>query len=191
MRRIIDQSFIKLLSPIYSWYIRLSYREKGIIISGILVLVPLFGNEILVKPIRLQFDRQSLEINQLKQDVQTIPFILDRYLKVATKRSQIEEEFKQVEIKEGEQSLLETILTGKVDPGFDITPGPVRAFGGSYEQASFTVRFSVSSLGALVSLLSEITTGGKRMLLTSASIAKDASGEKLKIELTVSSIRRK
>ena len=85
---------------------------------------------------------------------------------------------------------MKNILSGKVDAGFDITPGQTRAFGGSYEQAAFTVRFSTSSLSTLVDLLKEITTGAKRMLLTSLAVSKDPSGERLRVEISVSSIRQ-
>ena len=165
-------------------------REKVLIYGGLGVLIPLFLNQLAIKPVIGAFQDQTQTLEQLRQDFQTTPFILDRYRKVAQKKQDIENEFKQVEIKEGEQSLLETILTGKVDAGFDITPGQTRGFGGSYEQASFQVRFTTTSLSTLVDLLKEITTGAKRMLLTSMSISKDASGEKLRVELSVSSIRK-
>ena len=171
-------------------YKKLSNREKAIIWGGVLLLGPLFLNQLVVKPVRERLEVQAQNLEQLQQDLRTIPHILNRYLQVAAKKSAIENEFRQVEIKEGEQSLLETILTGKVDPGFSIDPSPPRAFGGNYEQASFAVRFTTNSLQTLVALLTEITTGSKRMLLTSLVIGKDPTGEKLRVDISVSSIRK-
>jgi hypothetical protein len=178
------------VNKIFQYYQNLSQREKLLVIGGVLVLAPLFINTLLIKPIYEKFKAQTAALAQLESDIKTVPFILDRYRRFAAKKTDLENEFKQVEIKEGEQSLLENIVSGKVDPGFDITAGQTRNFGGSYEQAAFTVRFSISSLSTLVDLLKEITTGAKRMLLTSLTISKDPSGEKLRVEISVSSIRQ-
>jgi hypothetical protein len=168
----------------------LSQREQYLVLGGFAVVIPLFLHALLIKPVIENFREQRVALEQLDSDFKTIPFVLDRYRKFARKKTDLEREFKQVEIKEGEQSLLENILSGKVDPGFDITAGQTRNFGGNYEQAAFTVRFSTSRLATVVELLTEITSGAKRMLLTSLSISRDPSGEKLRVEISVSSIRQ-
>jgi hypothetical protein len=181
---------LKYKDKIIDWYKGLSIREKVLILGGLTALSPIFLNELIFKPVSGVISSQSAQLEQLKADFKTVPHILDRYKKVSTKKEEIEKEFQQVEIKEGEQTLLENILSGKVEPGFDINPGQVRSFGGSYVQSPFTVRFSISSLSALIDLLTEISTGAKRMLLTSLSVSKDPSGDKLRVEITVNSIRK-
>jgi hypothetical protein len=180
----------KYIESLLGWYNGLSSREKLLIWAGVLALTPIFISELVVSPVKQVFVTQSQQLESLKSDLKTVPHILDRYRKVSKKKQDIEKEFQQVEIKEGEQTLLETILSGKVDAGFDINPGVIRAFGGNYEQASFSVRFTITSLNGLIDLLTEISTGAKRMLLTSLSVSKDPSGDRLRVEISVSSIRK-
>ena len=147
-----------------AYYNSLSQRERLLVLGGVLVLAPLFLTHLVIKPVVAQFSQQSTALAQIESDIKTLPFILDRYQKFASKKADIESEFKQVEIKEGEQSLLENILSGKVDAGFDITPGQTRAFGGSYEQAAVTVRFSTSSLSTLVVTWTALDTPSESLL---------------------------
>ena len=67
-------------------YRKFSLREKALIWGGILVLLPLIGNQFVVKPIREQILAQSQSLDQLRQDLLTVPHILDRYLQVAAKK---------------------------------------------------------------------------------------------------------
>lgn len=172
------------------WLKNLSLRERLLLIGGVIVLIPVLLYKMAYLPSYEAFSAQYQTLTKLQEDYKTIPFILDRYKRSRTKKEQIENEFKEVEIKEGEQSHLETILSGKVDSGFDISPAPSQAFGGNYEQAIFNVRFTTQSIESLVKVLTEVSTGDKRMLITSLNLSKDINGEKLRVELGVSSIRQ-
>lgn len=187
--RIKEQLFTSI-QPVFTWARSLSFREKILIGSGIAAIIPIAIYQIAYLPTLEAFKDQTISLEKVSQDLKTVPHILDRYRRFKAKKDQIENEFRQVEIKEGEQSLLENILSGKVDSGFDITPISTTNFGGSYEQANFNVRFTTTSLASVVDILSEISTGKKRMLLTNLSLSKDSSGEKLRVELGVSSIRQ-
>lgn len=177
-------------APLMNWFSNLSQREKFLIGGGICAIIPIFAYQLAYLPIKELFTTQSQTLAKLEEDYKTVPFILDRYKRFHAKKSQIEDEFREVEIKEGEQSFLENILSGKVDAGFDIAPGQARTFGGNYEQAPFNVRFSTASLAGLVDVLTEISTGKKRLLITSLNVSRDTNGDKLRVELAVSSIRQ-
>lgn len=173
-----------------NWIRSRTSRERGIIVLAIASLVPIMAYELVIVPAKNAFAAQTQTIEKLTEDYKTVPFILDRYRRFQSSKDRIETEFRQVEIKEGEQSLLEGILSGKVDDGFVISPGQTRAFGGEYEQAGFNVRFTTGSVQSLANVLTDITTGNKRMLITSITVTKDPNGDKLRIEAGVSSIRR-
>lgn len=189
LKELKNRFFLKV-RPVTDWFRALTLREKALIGGGIAVAIPIMLYQGIYLPTVAAFSAQSDLLETISQDLKTVPHILDRYKRLKGKKDQIENEFRQVEIKEGEQSLLENILSGKVDPGFDITPISTTNFGGSYEQANFNVRFSTGSLSNVVDILSEISTGKKRMLLTNLNLSKDSSGEKLRVELGVSSIRQ-
>lgn len=180
----------RYLAPVKQWFKNLSGREKVIIGGGLCALIPIFVYQLAYLPVKELVEDQTSVLSKLQEDYKTVPFILDRYRRFNTKKQQIENEFKEVEIKEGEQPFLESILTDKVDAGFDITPDPVRTFGGNYEQAPFKVRFSTANINKLVEVLTEISTGKKRLLITGLNVSKDTNGDKLRVELNVSSIRQ-
>ena len=186
----VKAKILEVLDPGIKGFKRLSSREQFIIVGGISLIIPVALYQTMYIPAYDAFVEQSETIKRIQQDFSTVPFVLARYKKLKAKKDHIEEEFKQVEIKEGEQSLLENLLSGKVEAGFDITPMPPQPFGGNYEQANFSVRFTTSSLSNVVDILTEISTGKKRMLLTTMSLSKDSTGEKLRVELGVSSVRQ-
>lgn len=186
----VKESIASSIRPLVEKFQSLSSRERSLILGGVLVAIPIFAYQIAIVPAKEAFTKQTVEFEKLNQDLKALPHVLDRYKKFKARKEQLEQEFREVEIKEGEQSLLETILSNKVEPGFDISPTQTTPFGGTYEQASFNVRFTVSSLNVLVEILNEISTGKKRMLLTTLSLSKDTAGEKLRVELGVSSIRQ-
>lgn len=173
----------------FTWYTGLSGREKALILGSLCILVPMFFYSLLFKPVRETFKAQSESLAKVEQDLKAIPHILDRYKRLKKKKDQIEAEFKEVDISEGEKTFLENILSGKVEPGFQINPISTTPFGGNYEQSSFAIKFTTPSLQNVVDVLSAISTGKKRMLLTSVVISKPRTADKLDVQVSASSIR--
>ena len=191
LKRSILSPIQPLLKQATDAWLRFSMREKALIGGCVLVIIPFCIYEYAILPVREAFSEQEKRIAKLTDEYKSVPFILDRYTRLKQKRDQLETEFKEVEIKEGEQSLLENILSGKVDVGFDIVAGGTHAFGGSYEQANFTVRFTTSSLSSVVSVLKEVSTGSKRLIITTLLLSRDPNADKIKVEVGVSSIRQR
>lgn len=178
-----------IMAYIANWYTTLSGRERSLIFASLAVIIPLSVYSMIYKPVNQKFHDQQLILTKMEQDLKAIPHILDRYTRFNQKKDEIEAEFKEVDISEGEKTFLENILTGKVEPGFQITPATTTPFGGNYEQASFAIKFTTTSLQNVVDVLTAISTGKKRMLLTTVTISKPRTGDKLEVQLNASSIR--
>lgn len=183
------EKFNEFRAKVTAWYLSLSSREKMLIIGSVAIAVPLTLHSFVYKPIREKFAAQRELLVKMEQDLKTIPHILDRYSRFKKQKDEIEAEFKEINITEGEKTFLENIITGKVDPGFQISPATTVPFGAAYEQATFSIKFNTSSLQNVVDVLTAISEGKKRMLLTSVTITKLRTGDKLEVQLSASSIR--
>lgn len=174
------------------WYGRLSLREQGLVIAsmgvGLLLLL------IVVVQDSLQaFADQNKEELELQVAMKNIAVALERYTKLDGRRAAIEARYKQVEIKEGALSHLETIIKQKagIGPGnFSIRELPAKEFGGNFEQLSFSVKFSTSDLSSLVAFLREVVYGEKPLIVGRIDVQMNRRQDALDVELDVSTIRR-
>jgi hypothetical protein len=171
---------------------KLSDRERGILALAA-IMIALFVSAQAYKRASLVFELQTSEREQLTRDLDAAGVLLERYSKLKAKRNEIENVYKEVEIKEGALSLLERMVEEKagVPKGqFTIKEMQARQFGGNYEQQPFTINLSVSALEKLTDLLQELVSGPHRMVISRLHVKKAPTLDKLNVDIDVSTFKR-
>jgi len=179
---------------------KLSGRERALIV---LSLVAVAGYILFTcyASIKQKFVEQAAEIQRVEDLRREVlgnsegtrePGTLARYLELRTRKSALEAQFKEVEIKEGVRSHLEAALRSKakVTERYDIKDAPTKEFGADYELAPFTVKFTAVSMQGAVDFLSELVQGRHPLVLTELDLRKGRGGEKLDVTSEVLSIRK-
>ena len=185
-------SILKGIRRLRDEYTKLSARERALTLGAIGAIVFLIvwqGYEKVSDVFRLQ----NTAISIAEQDLAEVRERLTRYTLLQQRRSSIEEQFKEVEIKEGVRSHLESVLRTKANVSqgaYTIKDLPPIEFGGSYEQAPFAVKFTIGSVQGLIDFLKELAQGPKPLMLTGLEIKREPIGDKLRVSVDVSSIRR-
>ena len=174
------------------YYRKMSQREK-VIIAAALCVAAFMGIYEASVPIIDAFESQQTELLKAEENLSTAARELARYTNLKSRRDEIENVYKAVEIKEGIKTHLENLIKTKagVTDQFRIREGLVRDFGEKYQRASFTVDFTISDLPHLVEYLRELVQGTKPLALTSLKLSKRPAGDMLEVTLEVSSIREK
>lgn len=181
------RSLKQLQARVIAWFKSLSARERGILAVAALLLFIYLGYEIVV-PVKAAFASQSEELDRLALELDGVDRVLDNYVKLKRRRDQIEHEYSDIEVKEGD---LEKIIREKIGTA---TVPTIRAadpeeFGGNFEQTAFKVSFQVTSVNSLVDLLKELVSGKTPVILTRLEMQRRP--DRLDVEIDVSSIRRK
>ena len=172
------------------WH-KFSRREHAMIAGAALVLV--FTLCYLVyEPIQDAFDAQAVALAEAQGRTRTIGGTLEGYLKLKARRDLIESRYREVEFKEGALSHIENLIRTKalVTSGYTIKDNTPRPFGGSYEQVPYSVRFQISSLSALLDFLKEVVHGPRPLILSRLELQKSRIGDRLDVDLDVSSLRK-
>lgn len=178
------------LDPLRQYLANLSGREKAILaVAAVMIAIVSVSKS--YDWVSSVFAEQTARLEKTQQDLQAAAAMLQRHAKLRTRRDEIETMYKEIEIKEGGLSLLEKLLRTKanVTSGFTIKDGPVRQFGGNYEQAPFSVKFPTNNLQTLVAFLTEVVHGPQRMVLTRLDLRKSRAGDRLEVDMDVSSFR--
>lgn len=184
-------SFGTLYGLIAAKFQALTQREK-IIIYVSLVVVAFMGLYQVYEPVRRVFTQQMQQISDLEAVMKNVGPSVERYVKFKARRDSIEEEYKEVEFKEGALSHLETLVRNKagISTGFTIKDTPPREFGGNYEQTLFSIRFTTTNLQALIDFLQELIHGSRPLIVSKIDIQKSRFADRLEVEVDASSIRR-
>ena len=178
----------KAISATTAWFNNLSSRERLVVIVAPILLLAVFVPRIF-ENISLAFSRQSRAVIDAERDRKQVLLTLSRYASLKARREAIEREYKEVEIKEGVLSYLESLIKSKAGVTHDLLKElPVVKVGTNYEQAPFAVRFSIGNMNALVAFLDELVAGAHPLMLKKLDLKK-ASPDKLSVDLEVVSIR--
>ena len=185
---VIKPSISNKMVALFSAY---SGREQLLMLGAIIVAVYISGS-MLTEKVSYAFHTQSEDIERLGKDLKALPFVLERYKKLQSRKKDIENEFKSLEMDEGLLSILESILKSKLGSSkFNIEPRKEMKFGNDYEQIPASVKFSVGDIRTLVAVLQEITEGKQKLLVTRLDVQKNRIGDALDIDMDVSSLRKK
>lgn len=179
------------LKALQSYLSKLTTRERLLIsLAGFAAasigVIQVFG------AVSEEFAIQERALARAKSEQQEVLEKLARYSQLKVRREAVEERFKEVEIKEGVRSQIENLMRTKanVTGGYTIKDGPVSEFGGNYELAPFSVRFTVQSLPGLVAFLEELVHGPRPLVLSELDLKRPRTGERIDVSLEVSSIRK-
>jgi hypothetical protein len=173
------------------WYRKLSFRERMILLGlgGVVAFITAIS---IYQPISAAFSAQQKRIEDSERNAASASQLIDRFLKLKAQRNFIESQYQQAEIHEGEITYIENMAKTKIglqSSAISINPTPPRPFGTNYEQASFTVKFSVTSLPGLVDFFHEVVAGKHPLVLSRIEIRRPITGDKLDVDLEVNSIR--
>ena len=170
---------------------KLSPRERWLIVGAVAAIV-FFVSWQTIEKVKMVMRNQDQKIESARQDLSDLRERFQRFSALQSKRRAIEEQFKEVGLKDGVKSHLEDLLKNKagVSSGYAIKELPAVQFGGSYQQTPFSVKFTVASLDGLVSFLKELVEGANPLVVTELEIKRDPIGDKLRISVDVSSIRK-
>ena len=169
---------------------KLSGRERGIIwmavALGVMFVVYGFGERV-----NGVFAAQSTRLEDAVKGVNSTSALLERYLKLKSRRDTIEREYRGVEIKEGVYAHIENLIRSKlgISSGFTIKDNPPKEMGGDFEQVTYSIKFQLPTLQPLVDFLREIVHGQRPLLLSRLDVLKSRRGDRLEVDLDVVSIR--
>jgi hypothetical protein len=153
------------LAKVQKWFNTLSKREQlmvGVPIIGLLIF--LFHSSIYA-PVSEALANQEAKLVETTQNISIVAAMLEKHEKLKARRAEIEEEYKEIEIKESGTTLLEKIIIKHLNlppRSFDIKPSDPQAFGGSYEKTSYIIKFSTNELSKLVGFLDELVHAARR-----------------------------
>ena len=170
---------------------KFSLRERVLCAMAAIVVTALFVSQSF-KFVRERFDTQATEVETVQRSIEDVTAGLSRFSLLTARKAEIEAQYKQVEMSEGVRSFLENMLRTKaeVSSGYTIKDLPTTAFGGNYELAPFSIRFSTTSLQGVINFLNEIVHGPRPLILTDIELRKSRQGDKLDVSLGINSIRK-
>lgn len=172
---------------------KMSTREWGLIsVAGAAIVIVLaleaYGQ------IAAYFNEQALRLNQVEARLGETTNSLQKYLDLKARRDAIESRYREVAVQDDAVSHLENLIKTKagIQQGlFTIRDSPANPFGGNYEQLPFSVKFNTTNLQALVDFLREVTEGPKPLVLSRLDLNRRRGSDRLDVEISLSSIRRK
>lgn len=176
---------------LYGKFQALTQREKVIIVVATGVAISMLLYQV-YEPIRRVFHDQTDQLAALESSMKTVAPGIERYVKLRARRDGIEEEYREVEFKEGALSHLENLVRNKagITAGFTIKDNPPKEFGGNYEQTLFNIKFTTTNLETLIDFLKELTYGAKPLVVSKVDIQKSKFADRLEVDIDASSIRR-
>jgi hypothetical protein len=173
---------------------KLSSRERGLVLGSIaFVLCALMYNA--YESASMAFTEQEERLRKAQEAlVQWLPEKIARYSSLKSKRDAFENRFRSIEIKQGVPSLVESIFTSKLGAAgsaLNVTEQASASLGDLFVLKPYNVRFNTTSLKGLADFLRELTEGEQPLLLKELDLTKMGIGDRLEVNLKVSSITAK
>jgi hypothetical protein len=181
-----------LIAKAKTSYDNLSAREQKLLLGGVAVMI-IIGILMVMQPISSLFSEQALELAKVEQEARNIGSELTRYQRLVDRRKEVEQEFKSVDLKDGALSHLEGLIRDKAgisQGAFTIKDQPPKSFGNGYQQTFFTVNFSSTDYARLIDFLQELVDGAQPLVLKRLDVKRSRSGDKMDIDLEISSISK-
>jgi|GEM_PF-5410627 len=165
--------------------------EKTLLLFMILFILYTIINTTLA-PLSEMYSNQGAKYRKTERDLKSLPNNIEKLLKLQQKKSNIENQYAKVEIKEGVLSHLEDLIqnTAKIknDSDFKIIEKGSRRFSNSYKQNSYNIEFKITDLTVLKNFLEKLVTGKKPLLLSNIQLTKNNRQKNLQVKITVSSL---
>jgi len=178
--------------PLREQMSKLSLRERVFLLACVIVVSGFAMYEFVITPFSEALHAQSAQMEALERSVGTLGVLLNRYQKLQEKRQAIEEQYREVEIKEGVRAHLESLVKSKagIASGYVIKSVRDQPFGMNYGQETFLVKFETVNFPAAVDFLEEVVYGKRPLILTRLDLKKGRNGENVAVEVDVSSIKK-
>ena len=193
-KSIINKSISRFSQSKVLWRGR-SNRERFLILLGMTSISIILFGQIVWLPISAAFTQQEVRLQEAERDLQNLPDVIERYLKLRARKTQLEKEYKNLEVKDGnEVSYLEKLL--KKDPeignDFDIKErgDQKNAIGNEYAEIPFTVTLHTKSLESIVKFMTDVSYGEQPMIITNIDMERNPTTAYFTGVLSISSIRR-
>jgi len=175
---------------ILKYFQSLSSREQLIIIvAGLtaLLMVTAQGASLIKKAFSKQYD--SLVALQL--NAENLGSLIPTYLTTLKRKQEIEAQYEQIGPSDGSLSYLERTITSIMGVSPEISSLPTRPFGVRYQQIPFRVQFRTRESEKLFSLLSTLTRGTQKYLISRIEISPRTIDKQLEVIMELSSLARK
>ena len=169
---------------------KLSGREIGLVACGTAILL-FFIAQWCYNTIDQQFSNQKLTIQRAEISAQKLADEIEKYIEVRSRRDRIEKQYREIEMKEEPRSFVESLISKEL-PDVQrpsITLKNPRDFGGSYKREGLTISFNTANYKGLIGLLKEMVEGDNPLIVSKLKL--DRSGNNLRVNMDVDSIRRK
>lgn len=174
-------------------WVKLSGRERGIVVAGILVLIFIVVHVVVYTPIKERFVQQQRKQAEIHRTIEVIPDMLGRYSLLLGRRREIEQFYEKLDLRKPALSHLEDLLrnVANVPSGsYTVTTRTQPDFAGKYKHESFLVRFDTSSMENLAAFLRNVVQGQQPMLLSQITIERKMSADALSVQVEVSSFKK-
>lgn len=172
---------------------KMSTRERGIILVGMLIIVALVLHSVVYTPIKARFVQQSNRQTEINRAIDVLPDMLSRYSQLLDRRSEIEKFYEKLDLQKPALSHLEDLLrnVANVPSGaYTVTTRNQPDFAGKYKHTAFLVRFDTSSMENLAAFLRNVVQGQQPMLLSQLTIERKLSADSLTVQVEVSSFEK-
>lgn len=181
-----------LIAYLQARFLSLSRRERLLICIPVVLVGIFIIHSFIIRPVAEARERQDRKLEEVEQNIKIIAAMLEKHKRLKTRRQEVEEQYKEIEIKEPGITLLERMIAKYLDlpaRSFDIRPSDPQQFGGSYEKTSFIIKFSTRELDKLVSFLDELVNGPAPMIIRRLDL-KVSGSNSIEVEIDASSIRK-
>jgi hypothetical protein len=188
-----NEKVTKNIEVLKNWYVDLSKREQLIVLAGCLFIVVAAIQMTVIDPLTAFIDDQEKELELARKDINALPHVLSRYKRLISRRENIEQMYKSIELSEGAFGHLESLVKNKAGipaASFDIKENVPVKFGNQYEQIPYTISFKITDYPRLISFLEEVAHGEKPLVISSLDMRKSRLGDHIRVNIQVNSVKR-
>lgn len=173
-------------------FFKLSKREQAII--GVLIAyVVVWSGYTAFEMTRDAFEAQSLKLAKLEGQVKNAPRASQGYLKLLRRRKAIETRYKSLASTSSASARIESALKkfDKIDSNtVKLDQKMSRTFADGFEQLQYQVEFQIEDYPQMAEVLKELSSGEPALQLLRIKLSRLRNGQRLGVELDMSSIRR-
>jgi hypothetical protein len=141
--------------------------------------------------IKKAFSKQYDSLIALQLNAEDLGSLIPTYLTTLQRKQEIEAQYEQIGPSDGSLSYLERTITSIIGVSPEISSLPARPFGVRYQQIPFRVQFRTRESEKLFSLLSALTRGTQKYLISRIEISPRTIDKQLEIVMELSSLARK
>ncbi len=182
----------ELQAKFVKWMKSLTQKEH-ILLAVACVFVLFWLSGIVYESVTGKLDKHEKTLKTELTKLKSVPEVIETNIKLRKRKAEVEEKLKGVELSQGGLAHLEQLIKTKAkisEKDFSIKPKSTRKISERFEQTPYSVKMEVTEYKNLLSFLRELVNGPKRMVLNTLNLTKSRNGQKLAVDLEVSSLKR-